>query len=190
MVPVWRTRKSEARKILVGREAGGLHIMGDPAHFMFRHLSFEQLREYRDGRIKRRCSLFKQIADALGHPSCDEHAFGVTTRIVDDLHIIVDTTTRIAAKHTEGVPVSVEQHLVGLLQIGSHQKRTAMRQFGMSDLKFHTLTANHGSILAPVKLERFLRLEHQGHKSPAPSRLLCTLPICFPGPPKDGDLPI
>ena len=57
--------EGEAREILISREACGFHIKGDQADFTFGHLSFEQLREYRDSIIKRRCSLLNQIADRI-----------------------------------------------------------------------------------------------------------------------------
>ncbi len=64
-------------------------------------------------------------------------------------HVVINSTRRHAAKDPEAVPVSVEQHLVGLQQVGSDQKGSAMGQLDMRDLQLRPLAADDGIVLAP-----------------------------------------
>lgn len=57
----------------------------------------------------------------------------------------------------------------------------------MRHLQFHPLAADDRPIFAPVKLERFSRLEDQRNKCAAPNGLLFALPLLFSGPGKGGD---
>ena len=57
----------EARQIPIGREAGGLHLVVDRADLAFSHLGLEQGLEDWDGLLIRRCALFGQVADGIGH---------------------------------------------------------------------------------------------------------------------------
>ena len=95
-------------------------------------------------------------------------------------HVVVNPTTRHAAKDAERVPVGIEQHLMGLQRIGTQQKGPAVRQLDMGHLQLRALAAQNRKVFAPVKLEGFARIKMQRHKGPAPRRLLFTLPI---GPP-------
>jgi len=68
----------EAGQILVGREARGLHVIGDGAHLAFRHFSLEQLRQHRHCCLERWGTLLHEIMHGLRHASCWKHASGVT----------------------------------------------------------------------------------------------------------------
>jgi hypothetical protein len=85
------------------------------------------------------------------------------------------------------MPVGIKQNLVGLQQVGPHQKRTITRQLDMGNLKLDAVTAECGPVFAPVKLERFTLLLHQRHKSPATSCLPRALTVYVPGPHKECD---
>jgi hypothetical protein len=71
----WRTMasltsleaKSKPGQILVGREAGGLDLVGDGPDLALGHLGLEQLGQDRHGGIEGGRALFDQIADGLGH---------------------------------------------------------------------------------------------------------------------------
>jgi hypothetical protein len=78
------------------------------------------------------------------------------------------------------MPVGVEQHLVGLQQIGTHQEGPAVRQLDVGHLKLGPLTANDGIVLAPVELERLAGAEDQRNERAAPRGLLLALPVCPP----------
>ena len=70
------------------------------------------------------------------------------------LHIVVDAATRHAFEDAKGMPMRIEQHLMRLQQIGSNQKRAAVRELDMGHLQLDPLSANIGPVLAPVELER------------------------------------
>jgi len=57
-------------------------------------------------------------------------------------HIVVDSAPRHAAQHAEGVVISVEQHLVGLLRIGPQNEGAAVRELKM---RFPTKPATHSN---------------------------------------------
>ena len=57
----------EAREILVGWEARGLHVISDGAHLAFGQFGLQQLREHRDGGFNGWRALFDQVGDGLGH---------------------------------------------------------------------------------------------------------------------------
>ena len=73
--------------------------------------------------------------------------------------------------------MGVKQHLMGLKKIGPDQKRAAVRQLDMGNLKLGALAAEERKIIAPVKLKRLPRAESQGNESTAARRLLLSLPI-------------
>src|SRR5690606_10277997 len=100
------------------------------------------------------------------------------------LHVIVDAPTRDSAEDTEAVPMRIEQHLMGLQGVGPKQKGTAVRQLDMRHLQLHALAAQHGKVLAPVKLESIAGGKMQRHKGPPPRRLLFALTISLPPPRK------
>ena len=98
------------------------------------------------------------------------------------LHVVEDAATRHPAQNPERLGHRVEQHLVGLQQIGPHDERPAVRQLGMGHLQLDTLAAKQGPVFAPVELEGLARPEHQGNEGAAPAGLLLLLPPGLPGP--------
>ena len=60
-------REVEAGEILVGREARGLHVIGDGAHFAFCHLGLQELRQDRHGRLEDWRALLDEVGDGLSH---------------------------------------------------------------------------------------------------------------------------
>ena len=60
------------------------------------------------------------------------------------------------------------------------QECTAVRQLRMGNLQLDPLPTDGGPVFAPVKLERFARLEYQRHECSAPCRLLYTVPVLAP----------
>jgi hypothetical protein len=96
------------------------------------------------------------------------------------LHIIKNPALRHTAQHAEGLRQGVEQHLMGLEQIGPHDESAAMRQLGMGHLQLDLLAAQNRIILAPVELEGLTWLENQRHEGPAPAGLLLILAIALP----------
>ena len=70
---------------------------------------------------------------------------------------VVDAAPRHAAEDAEAVPVGIEQHLVGLEQIGPDQEGPAVRQLHVRHLKLRALPAQQRVILAPVELEGLAR---------------------------------
>lgn len=98
-------------------------------------------------------------------------------------HVVEDAALRHTTQHPECLRQRVEQHLMGLKQIGSHDEGATMREFGMSDLQFRHFAVQHGIILAPVELEGLARLESQRNERPASAGLLFILKL---GPPSAG----
>jgi len=92
-------------------------------------------------------------------------------------HVVEDAALRHTAQHPECLRQRVEQHLMGLKQIGSHDEGATMREFGMSDLQFRHFAVQHGIILAPVELEGLARLESQRNERPASDSLLFILKL-------------
>ena len=60
-------REVERGQVLVCREAGGLHVIRDRAHFALGHFGLEQLRQDRHGSFKCRRTLLMQILHGLRH---------------------------------------------------------------------------------------------------------------------------
>ncbi|GHE66602.1 hypothetical protein GCM10019059_28020 [Camelimonas fluminis] len=56
------------------------------------------------------------------------------------------------------MPVRIEQHLMGLQEIGAQQEGPAVRQLDMRHLQLRAFTAQDSKILTPVELEGFLRI--------------------------------
>jgi hypothetical protein len=76
--------------------------------------------------------------------------------------------------------MGIKQHLVRLQRVSPDQKRPAVRQLDMRDLKLQPLAANIGPVFTPIKLESFTRLENQRHESAAPCRLFRPLSVRTP----------
>ncbi len=103
------------------------------------------------------------------------------------LHVIVDAPPRHAAEDPEGVPVGIEQHLVGLQQVGPEQERPAVRQLDVGELELRVLPGNRPPVLAPVELEGLPGLEHERHEGAASGSLLLALAVGLPLPREGGD---
>ena len=120
-------------------------------------------------------------------PDVDLAFLAATDAIDRGAHVVIDAAPRHAAENAKPMPVSIEQHLVGLEQIGAEQEGTAMRQLDMGDLQLGALSAEDRIILAPVELERLACAKGQGDEGAAPRRLLLPLAIGAPGSGKGGD---
>ena len=70
--------------------------------------------------------------------------------------------------------VRVEQHLVGLQQIGPQEEGAAVAELELRDLQLGTLAVDDGPVLAPVELERFPGRKPERNEGPA-SGCLCLL---------------
>jgi hypothetical protein len=105
-------------------------------------------------------------------------------------HVVVDSAPGNAAQNPEGVVVGVEQHLVRLQRIGSHDEGTAVAELEVRHLKLGAFAAENRPVLRPLELERLARLERQRHEGAAPARLHLTLALFLPGPRKGGDTTI
>ena len=105
------------------------------------------------------------------------------------LHVVEDTASRHSAQHPERLGQRVEQHLVGLERIGSHDERSAVRELGVRRLQLGPLAAEHGPVLAPVELEGLARREDQGNERAAAAGLGIALTVGLPGPHEDGNAP-
>jgi hypothetical protein len=62
-------------------------------------------------------------------------------------HIVVDAAPGNAAQHAEGVIVGVEQHLVGLLRIGSEKEGAAVGELEVGDLQLGPLARDDRPVL-------------------------------------------
>ena len=103
------------------------------------------------------------------------------------LHVVVDAPPRHAAEDAECVPVGIEQHLVGLQQVGPEQEGPAVRELDVGDLELGALAGNRRPVLAPVELEGLPGLEGQRHEGAASGGLLFALAVGLPLPRKGRD---
>ena len=78
------------------------------------------------------------------------------------------------------MPISLEQHLMGLQKVAPDQKSPAVRQLDMRHLQLGALAAQHGKILAPIKLKRLAGAKDQRNEGSAPCGLAFLLPLCPP----------
>jgi hypothetical protein len=83
--------------------------------------------------------------------------------------------------------MGVEQHLVGLQQVGPKQKRPAVRELDVGDLELRVLPGKRRPVLAPVELEGLPGLEHERHEDAASGGLLFALARGLPRPCKGRD---
>jgi len=102
-------------------------------------------------------------------------------------HIVIDAASRDAFKHSERMPVGVEQHLMGLQQIGAQQKGPAVRQLDMGHLKLDALNPDMGPALTPIELERLTRLKYQRHECSSICRAMRARAVAFPVPHEGRD---
>ncbi len=81
--------------------------------------------------------------------------------------------------------MGVEQHLVGLEQIGPYHKGPAVAELGMGRLQLDPLAPDQRPVLTPIELESFSRLKGQGNEHAAAGGVLLALEILFPAPGKN-----
>ncbi|EAT08499.1 hypothetical protein SKA58_18700 [Sphingomonas sp. SKA58] len=131
---------------------------------------------------------FEQIVADHRQEACVDGAFLATPDLVDGrAHIVIDTPARHAAQHAEGVIMGVEQHLMGLQQVGAHDECPAVTELEMRDLQLGPNPGDDCPVLTPIKLESFPRRERQGHECPTPANLLLAPIIFAPVPSKSGN---
>src|SRR5690606_5896601 len=125
----------------------------------------------------------EEVVAGHRHEADGDVALLATAHLVDcRAHVVVDATARNAAKHAEGMIVGVEQHLMGLEEIGTDDKGPAVAKLRMRHLQLGALIADDRPVLRPVELEGFSGLESQRHECPASCRLSPSLPVCLPFP--------
>ena len=77
------------------------------------------------------------------------------TDLIDSgLHVVVDAPFRDPAKRVEGVVVRIEQHLVGLGQVGLHEEGATVAELEVGNLQLGADAIDPDPVLAPVELER------------------------------------
>jgi hypothetical protein len=81
----------------------------------------------------------------------------------------------------------VEQHLVGLQQIGTQEERAAVAELELCDLQLGALAVDHGPVLAPVELERFSGRKPERNERPASGRLCLLVLFLSPASGKRRD---
>src|SRR5690606_28702623 len=114
----------------------------------------------------------EEVVAGHRHEADVDVALLATAHLVDcRAHVVVDATARNAAKHAEGMIVGVEQHLMGLEEIGTDDKGPAVAKLRMRHLQLGALIADDRPVLRPVELEGFSGLESQRHECPASCRL-------------------
>lgn len=121
------------------------------------------------------------IVDRRGKSKC---------RQLPDFHVVENPAPRHPAEHTERLGMGVEQHLMGLQQIGADEEGAAVGQLDMGDLQLDPLAADDRPILAPIELECLARLESQRNESVPANRLLFALPVFLPVPGEGRDAAI
>ena len=78
----------------------------------------------------------------------------------------------------------VEQHLMGLQQIGTNDEGPAVAKLDVRHLQLDANAADHREILAPIELESLARCKRQGHEGAPTSSLLQPMTLLLPGPGK------
>ena len=76
--------------------------------------------------------------------------------------------------------MAVEQHLMGLLQIGPQDEGAAVGELDVGDLQLGPFAADDRPVLRPVELESLARLKRQGHVGAAAAGLLLPQPGGLP----------
>jgi len=79
------------------------------------------------------------------------------------LHVVVNAALGDTTEGTEGVVVGVKEHLVGLRQIGAHEKSATEAQLEMGNLELGADTVDSDPVLAPVELESLAGGKLQRH---------------------------
>gem|GEM_PF-1674071 len=117
------------------------------------------------------------VADHRGEARVDVARLAGQDLVHGGLHVVVDAALGHAAEHAEGVVVGVEQHLMGLQQVGPDVEGPAVAELEVRHLQLGALATQHGPVLAPVELEGLAGLEDQGHECAAPGGLLFLLAL-------------
>ncbi len=82
---------------------------------------------------------------------------------------VVDAPPQHAAEDPEGLPVGIEQHLVGLQQIGPEQERPAVRELDVGDLELCILPGNRRPVLLQSNWNASPGWNTSGMKVPRPA---------------------
>ena len=93
---------------------------------------------------------------------------------------VVDAAPWHAAEDAKGVIMGVEQHLVGLLEIGPQGEGATVGQLELGDQQLGPLAGDDRPVLRPIELEGLARREDQGNEGPATAGLLLALPSSLP----------
>ncbi len=126
------------------------------------------------------------VADHRGEACVDVARLAGQDLVHGGLHVVVDAALGHAVEHAEGVVMGVEQHLVGLQQVGPDVEGPAVAELEVRHLKLGALATQHGPVLAPIELEGLAGLEDQGHEGAAPGGLLVLLALERPVPRERG----
>ncbi len=86
--------------------------------------------------------------------------------------------------------MGVEQHLVGLEEIGSYEEGTAVAELEVCHLQLGAHAIDNRPVFAPVKLERLTRRERQRHERALAAHLLLAAIIITPASGKGRNAPI
>src|SRR3546814_7088128 len=97
-------------------------------------------------------------------------------------HIVVNPPARHAAQKAKGLIMGVEQHRVGLQQIGPNDEGATVAEFEVRYLELGTDPGNDRPVLAPVELERLSRSEGQRHECSSAADLLFATILIAPVP--------
>src|SRR5580693_2653290 len=105
--------------------------------------------------------LEQEVADHGREPCVDPALLAAANLIDGRSHIVVDAPPRHATQNAEGVVMGVEQHLVGLLEIGPENEGAAVGELEVGDLQFGPLSTDDRPVFRPVELEGFARQKRQ-----------------------------
>ena len=86
------------------------------------------------------------------------------------LHVVVDAAARDPAPRHKGMVMGIEQHLVGLQQVGAQEEGPTVAQLELGHLQLGALAGDDGPVLAPVELEGLTLGEAQGDVGAAARR--------------------
>ena len=124
--------------------------------------------------------LEQEVADHGGEARVDLPLLAAPDSVDGGAHVVVNPAFGNAAEHAEGVIMRVEQHLVGLLQIGAENEGAAIAELEVGDLELGSLPGDNRPVFRPVELESVAAGESQGHED-APARgSLFALPSSLP----------
>ncbi len=127
------------------------------------------------------------VAHHRAEPRVDLADLAGTHPVDGGLHVVVDAAAWNATPRDERVMMRVEQHLMGLQQIGTQEERTAVTELELCHLQLRALAVDDGPVLAPVELERFAGRKPERNKRPAPGRLCLLVLLLSPAPGKRRD---